>query len=200
MDSTTTDFRSTGNDDTACRPSATLNAQIFTSIPFLLGDHPWAIRFNADKTVTIVVGARDYGRGWFSGYFAGLASARLGIPFHQFRLYYSANHPAVLQKPLPSSFAPRRGDAGPFACAVAEVIDALCDQVIEKGRLTFAAMTSVGVIDVGFDQTAGRFFVMDRGRSGTFLEIAASKDDPQCTRTSYDFPDPTALTMGRCNE
>jgi hypothetical protein len=200
MDTATTDFRSTGDNYTSCRTAPTLNVEILTAIPFQPGDHRWAIRFNADETVTIVIGARNFGGGWFSAYFAGLASARLGIPFHQFRLYYTGNHPAALHTPSPPSLALRRGDAGPFACAVAEVIEALCEQVIEKGRMAFAAMAGVGLIDVGFDQTAGRYFVMDRGRSGSFLEIAASNDDTRCTRNSSDFPDPAALTIGRCNE
>jgi len=66
----------------------------------------------------------------------------------------------------------RRSHIGPVAGAVADVIEGMCDQVIERGRLAFAAMAGVGAIDVGFDQPTGRFFVLDRDRSGTFLEMA----------------------------
>ena len=69
----------------------------------LSSNRKWAIRFNAGGTVTIVLGMRDYGRGWFSAYFAGLVSARLGIPFKQVRIYYSGTLPAVLRTPVPSS-------------------------------------------------------------------------------------------------
>jgi CO/xanthine dehydrogenase Mo-binding subunit len=149
-----------------------LNVETITSNPFLPTDRKWAIRFNAGGTVTIVLGMRDYGRGWFSAYFAGLVTARLGIPFRRVRLYYSATLPAVLQTPRPSPLMFRRSHIGPVAGAVADVIEGMCDQVIERGRLAFAAMAGVGAIDVGFDQPTGRFFVLDRDRSGTFLEIA----------------------------
>jgi hypothetical protein len=134
----------------------------------------WAIRFNAGGTVTIVLGMRDYGRGWFSAYFAGLVAARLGIPFRRVRVYYSANLPAVLQTPVPSPVLFRRGDIGPAAGAAADVIEGMCDQVIVKGRLGFAAMADVGADDVGFDQPTGRFFVLDRERSGNILELVAA--------------------------
>jgi hypothetical protein len=132
----------------------------------------WAIRFNASGTVTIVLGMRDYGRGWFSAYFAGLVAARLGVPFRRVRVYYSANLPAVLQTPVPSPIRFWRGDVGPLAAAAAATIERMCDQVIEKGRLAFAAMADIGVRDVGFDQPTGLFFVLDRERSGYLLDLA----------------------------
>jgi CO/xanthine dehydrogenase Mo-binding subunit len=149
-----------------------LNIETATSNPFLPTDRKWAIRFNPGGTVTIVLGMRDYGRGWFSAYFAGLVTARLGIPFRRVRVYYSATLPAVLQTPVPSPIVLSRSHIGPVASAVANIIEGMCDQVIEKGRLVFAAMAGVGAIDVGFDQPTGRFFVLDRDRSGSLLEIA----------------------------
>jgi hypothetical protein len=62
----------------------------------------------------------------------------------------------------------RPGRLGP----VAEVIEGLCDQVIEKGRLAFAANAGVGASDVGFDHFSGRHFVLDRDRSRNILELA----------------------------
>jgi carbon-monoxide dehydrogenase large subunit len=149
-----------------------LNVETVTSDPSLPTDRKWAIRFNPGGTVTIVVGMRDYGRGWFSAYFAGLVTARLGIPFRRVRVYYSATLPAVLQTPTPSTTVFRRNHIGPVAAGVADVIEEMCDQVIERGRLAFAAMAGVDASDVGFDQPTGRFFVLDRDRSGNLLEIA----------------------------
>jgi CO/xanthine dehydrogenase Mo-binding subunit len=149
-----------------------LNAETVTSNPVLPSNRKWAIRFKADGTVVIVLGMRDYGRGWFSPYFAGLVTARLGVPFRRVRIYYSAALPAVLQTPKPSSIVFHRSHVGPVAGAVADIIDGLCDQVVEKGRLAFAAMAGVDTVDVGFDQLTGRFFILERNRSGNMLEIA----------------------------
>jgi hypothetical protein len=115
---------------------------------------------------------RDYGRGCFSAYFADLVAARLGIPFRQIRVYYSANLPAVRQTPVRSLIVSRRSNISPVAEAAAHVIEEMCDQLIEKGRLAFAAISRVSAIDVGFDQPTGRFFVLDRDRSCSVLEIA----------------------------
>ena len=83
-----------------------LDIETVTSNPFLPTDRKWAIRFNAGGTVTIVLGMRDYGRGWFSAYFADLVTTHLGVPFRRVRIYYSATLPAVLQTPggLPLCF------------------------------------------------------------------------------------------------
>src|ERR1700730_5739331 len=144
------------------------------SNPFLPAKRKWPIRFNAGGTVTIVLGMRDYGRGLYSGSFAGLVTARLGVPFRRVRIYYSATLPAVLQTPLPSSMVFHRSHIGPVATAAADVIETMCDQVVERGRVAFAAMAGVGPGDVGFDQLSGQFFVLDRNRSGRILEIDAS--------------------------
>jgi len=151
-----------------------LNIESTPTNPILPTDRKWALRFNADGTVTIVLGMRDYGRGWFSAYFAALVAARVGIPFRRVRLYYSATLPAVLQTPRPSRILLRGSTPGPVAGAVADVIEDMCDRVIEKGRLAFAAMAGVGAADIGFDQANGLFFVLDRDRSGSILEIAAT--------------------------
>jgi hypothetical protein len=61
---------------------------------------------------------------------------------------------------------------GPVASAVGEVIEGLCEQVIARGRLAFAAISGVCALEVGFDQSTGRLFVLDRDRSRDILEIA----------------------------
>lgn len=149
-----------------------LDIEAVNLCPMLPNGRKWAIRFKAGDTVTIVLGMKSYGRGWFSGYFAGLVAARLGIPLRRVRVYYSADFPAALVTPQPPLAPFRRGEIGPVPRAVADVIEAMCDEVIKKGRLAFAAMANVSTSDVGFDQLAGRFFVLDRERSGNFLELA----------------------------
>lgn len=149
-----------------------LNVETVTSNPLLPTDRKWAIRFRADGTVTIVLGMRDYGRGWFSAYFASLVTARLGIPSQRVRIYYSATLPAVLQTPMPPAAVFHRSDVGPVASAIADIIEDMCDQVVQKGRRAFAAIAGVGASDVGFDQQTGRFFALDRDRVGEILEIA----------------------------
>jgi CO/xanthine dehydrogenase Mo-binding subunit len=162
-----------------------LNIETVPSNPFLPTGRKWAIRFNAGGTVTIVLGMRNYGRGWYSSYFAGLVTARLGVPFQRVRIYYSATLPAVLQTPMTSPIVFHRTHLGPVATAVAEVIEAMCDHVIERGRLAFAAMAGVGPGDVGFDQSTGRFFVLDRNRSGRILEIAATTRGKSSLSTEF---------------
>jgi len=147
-----------------------LNVETVASNPLLPANRKWAIRFNAGGIITIVLGMRVYALGSFTPYFAGLVSARLGIPLRRVRVYYSATLPAALHTPIPSPVAFRRNDIGPVARAVADVIEGMCDEVIEKGRLAFAAMAGLGAGDVGFDQASGRLFVLDRNRSGTILE------------------------------
>lgn len=162
-----------------------LDVEAVTSNPLLPIDRKWAIRFTAGGTATIILGMKDYGRGWFSAYFAGLAAVRLGIPLRQIRLYYSATLPAVPQTSRRDLVMSRRSQIGPIASAVADIIEELCDRVIAKGRSALAATAGVDDVDVGFDQTMGRFFVMDRDRSRTVLEIAEASritaDDPQLT-------------------
>jgi hypothetical protein len=155
-----------------CSRVNSLNVATVASNPLLPTDRIWAIRFNAGGTVTIVLGMRDYWRGWLSPYFAGLVATRLGIPFRRIRLYYSATLPAVLQTPVSSAIAQRRNDIGPVASAVADVIERMCDQVIERGRSTFAALVGVAAFDASFDPRTGRFFVVDRERSSNILDIA----------------------------
>jgi hypothetical protein len=161
-----------GSDATRNERTESLNVETVASSQWLPANRKWAIRFGAGATVTIVLGMGNYGRGCFSGYFANLVSVRLGIPFRRVRLCYSANLPAMLQNPLPPRTVPCWSSLGPLAAAAADVIAGMCDQVIGKGRVAFAAIAGVEPSDVGFDQMSGRFFVLDRARSRSTLEIA----------------------------
>ena len=48
----------------------------------------------------------------------------------------------------------------------------MCGRIVENGRAIFAEMTGATPDAVGFDQTAGRFFVLNGGRSASILDIA----------------------------
>ena len=162
-----------------------LNVEFAPANPLLPANRKWAIRFHAGGTITIVLGMRDYGRGWFSGYFAGVLAVRLGIPFRRVRIYYSATLPAVLQTPQPSRILLHESGLGPAAIAATDVIEEMCDRVIEKGRLTFAALAGAGAADIGFDQPTGRFYVLDRNRSGSILEIAKAVQGGSSASTEF---------------
>jgi CO/xanthine dehydrogenase Mo-binding subunit len=160
--------------------TGSLNVEAVASSRWLPADRKWGIRFGADGNVTIVLGMWNYGRGCYSAYFASLVSARLGIPFRRVRLYYSANLPARLQTPIAPQFVPCRSSVSPLAAAAADVIEGMCDQVIERGRLAFAAIAGVETGVVGFDQSGGRFFVLNQDRSGRILEIAGQARGGRC--------------------
>jgi Molybdopterin-binding domain of aldehyde dehydrogenase len=162
-----------------------LDVETSAANPLLPTDRKWAIRFTSNGTVTIVLGMKDYGRGWFSGYFASLVAARLGVPFRRIRIYYSGTLPAVLQTPIASATVFSRGGFSPVASAVADIIEQMCDQVVERGRGTFAAMAGVHTGDIGFDRSIGRFFVLDRVRSRSILEIADTVQGGSCSSSTF---------------
>jgi CO/xanthine dehydrogenase Mo-binding subunit len=149
-----------------------LNVETVNKNPLLPSDRKWAIRFGAGETVTVVLGMRDYGRGWFSAYFAGLVADRLGLPFRRVRIYYSASLPAVSQRPRIAGILLPGSQPGSVAAAVGDIICEMCGLVIEKGRLASAAVASVGAADVDFDASTGCFFARNTGWSGRTLDIA----------------------------
>jgi hypothetical protein len=149
-----------------------LNIETVNKNPLLPTDRKWAIRFDAGETVTVVLGMRDYGRGWFSAYFAGLAAARLGPPFRRIRIYYSASLPAVAQTPRIDGILLHGSQPGSVAAAVGEIICEMCGLVVEKGRLASAAVAGVAAADVDFDASTGCFFALSTGWSGRTLDIA----------------------------
>ena len=149
-----------------------LNVEMLTADPLLQRDRKSEIRFKADGAVTIVLGMRDYGRGWYSAHFASLVANRLGLPFRRIRVYYSATLPAVLQTPQEFGIPPKGSRLGPLPTAVGELIEKMCERIVENGKAIFAEMTGATPAAVGFDQTAGRFFVLNGGRSASILDIA----------------------------
>ena len=154
------------------RESRNLNVEIVNKNPLLPTDRKWAIRFSPCETVTVVLGMRDYGRGWFSAYFAGLVADRLGLPFRRVRIYYSATLPAVSQTPRIAGILLYGSQPGSVAAAAGDIISEMCELVIEKGRLASAAVAGVGAADVDFDASTGCFFARNTGWSGRTLDIA----------------------------
>jgi hypothetical protein len=144
-----------------------LNVEIVNKNPILPTDRKWAIRFGTGENVTVVLGMRDYGRGWFSAYLAGVVVARLGLPFGRVRIYYSATLPAVSQTPRIHRILLYGSQPGPVAAAVGDIISEMCGLVIEKGRLASAAVSGVAAADVGFDTSTGCFFARNTGWSGS---------------------------------
>ena len=154
------------------RSVSELNVEMLTADPFLQTDRKSAIRFSASGTVTIVLGIRDYGRGWYSAHFASLVATRFGLPLRRMRVYYSATLPAVLQTPQDSGTLPDGTRLGPLATAVGKLIDEMCGRIVENGRAIFAELIGVTPDAVEFDQIAGRFFVLNGSRSASILDIA----------------------------
>jgi hypothetical protein len=162
-----------------------LNVEIVNRNPLLPTDRKWAIRFSPCETVTVVLGMRDHGCGWFSAYFAGLAAARLGVPFRRVRIYYSATLPAVSQTPRIAGILLYGSQPGSVAAAAGGIICEMCDLVIEKGRLASAAVAGVGVADVAFDASTGCFFARSAGWSGRTLDIAKIARDGPSLSTEF---------------
>jgi hypothetical protein len=149
-----------------------LNVEMLTADPSHQTDQKSEIRFNASGAVTIVLGMRDYGRGWYSAHFASLVAKRLGLPFRRIRVYYSATLPAVLQTPQDFNILPEGSRLGPLATEVGELIEKMCERLVENGRAVFAELTGAAPAAVGFDPTASRFFVLSGGQSASILDIA----------------------------
>ena len=162
-----------------------LNVEIVNKSPLLPTDRKWAIRFGAGETVTLVLGMRDYGRGWFSAYFAGLVVARLGLPFRRVRIYYSATLPAVSQTPRIAGILLYGSRPGPVAAAAGDIICEMCGLVIERGRLASAAVAGAGAADVDFDASTGCFFVRNAGWSGRTVDIAKIARDGASASTEF---------------
>jgi hypothetical protein len=162
-----------------------LSVEIVNKSPLLPTDRKWAIRFGKGETVTVVLGMRDYGRGWFSAYFAGLVAARLGLPFRRVRIYYSATLPAVSQSPRIAGILLYGRQPGSVAAAIGDIICEMCGLVIEKGRLASAAVAGVGAADVDFDASTGCFFARTTGWSGRTLDIAKIARDGRSVSTEF---------------
>src|SRR5260221_7026280 len=149
-----------------------LNVETVGPISLLPHGQKCGIRFEADATVTIMLGMRDYGQGWASPYFASLLAARLGIPFKRVRLYYAGVLPAVRSTPRHGPHILSRANVGVAIAGIGNLIEALCDRAIEQGRRLLASAIGVLPADVDFEASSGRFFVGGKERYVDILEIS----------------------------
>jgi CO/xanthine dehydrogenase Mo-binding subunit len=122
------------------------------------------LHFGAAATVSIVLGTRDYGCGYAASYFANLLVARLGIPFERIRVYYAGGFPAVRSTPKHAPHIRSRANVSVATAEIGDVIEALCDRAIEKGRRLLASSIGARPADIEFDPSSGRFFVKDKER------------------------------------
>jgi len=154
-----------------------LNVETVGPISLLPYGQKCGIHFEADATVTIMLGMRDYGDGYASPYFASLVAARLGIPFRRIRLYYAGVHPAVRITPWHIPNVPSRASVGMANAEIGDLIESLCDQAIEQGRRCLAS--SIGVLpgEIDFEASSGRFFVVGKDRHVNILELAKRARD-----------------------
>lgn len=154
-----------------------LNVETIGPITLLPHGRTCGIRFEADATVTIMLGMRDYGRGYASPYFASLLVARLGIPFKRVRLYYTGVLPAVRSAPRQGPDVPTRANVGMAIAEIGNLIETLCDRAIEQGRRFLASSIGVLPADIDFEASSGRYFIGGKERSVDILDIAKRARD-----------------------
>jgi hypothetical protein len=87
------------------------------------------LRFEADRTVTIVFRTREYSRGYGSSYLASLAARKLGVPLDRIRLYFAGAHPAVRRTPCQARIGE---DSGPRTVLMGLYVERLCDRAMEQ--------------------------------------------------------------------
>ena len=126
----------------------------------------------AGACVTVGLGMRDFGHGYASPYFASVAVGRLGIPFNRIRLYYMGVHPAVKIAHWNVANIPSRASVGPANAQIGDLIEALCDRVIEQGRRFLSASIGVCPGEIDFESSTGRFSIVGKNRYVEILELA----------------------------
>jgi carbon-monoxide dehydrogenase large subunit len=121
------------------------------------------IRFNADGFVDVLVGTQSTGQGHETAYVM-LTSERLGIPHDKIR---------VLQGD--SDAVPTGGGTGGARSLYSEgqAIFATAATVIDKGKAAAGEVLEAAVVDIEFDQGAGRFSVAGTDRAIAILDLAA---------------------------
>jgi CO/xanthine dehydrogenase Mo-binding subunit len=134
-----------------------------------------AIHFETDSTITVRLGTREYGMGYGSAYLASVPAARLGIPLNRVRIYYMGSLPAVRLAAKPVSQLPSRGSVGPTVAGIGDLIESLCDRVIEKGRLYLANSLGIRAIDINYEAANGRFCAPNGERFSIFQTASLAR-------------------------
>jgi carbon-monoxide dehydrogenase large subunit len=121
------------------------------------------IRFNADGMVDVLVGTQSTGQGHETAYVM-LTSERLGIPHDKIR---------VLQGD--SDAVPTGGGTGGARSLYSEgqAIFATAATVIDKGKAAAGEVLEAAVVDIEFDQGAGKFSVAGTDKAIAILDLAA---------------------------
>jgi hypothetical protein len=130
-----------------------------------------AIRFEADATVTLLLGARDPRWADVTSYLAELVVAQLGIPLGKLRIFYTGMQPAVRRRPLPSARVLTRETVGGRIAAVGDLVVEACQLVIDRARRAYAIESSHHLRPVQFDRSNGRVHC-DGAAPLTLLELA----------------------------
>jgi hypothetical protein len=164
-----------------------LNVELVGPISLLPYGQKCGIRFGADATVTIMLGMRDRWRDYASPYFMSVLVTHLGIPIERVRLYYTGVHPAVRRTLWHSRPVPSRDNVGAAIVEIGDLIEALCDRVIERGRHFLAVSIDVLPADIDFDASSGRFVVPGKKRYVDVLELAkCAGSDGYVTPTNFN--------------
>jgi hypothetical protein len=120
---------------------------------------------------------RDYGYGWASPYFAGVVAAKLGVPFERIRMFYTGVHPAVRTTPRNKPYLLCRAGVGPTIAGIGDLIEVVCDRVIDRGRRLLASSLGIPAGAIDFDPSCGRFLDRQQERYFTILDTAARARD-----------------------
>jgi hypothetical protein len=166
-----------GATDSRLALSKGLNVEMIGPRSLLPYQQRCGIRFEADDTVTIVLGMRDYGNGWASPYFAGVVAAKLCVPFERIRMFYTGVHPAVRTTPRNKPYLLCRASVGTAIAGIGDLIEVVCDRVIDRGRRLLASSLGIPAGTIDFDASCGRFVDRQQERYFTVLDTAARARD-----------------------
>jgi carbon-monoxide dehydrogenase large subunit len=121
------------------------------------------ISFEADGTVSVVVGTQSNGQGHETAY-AQVLNDRLGIPFEQIRIVQGDSARLRLG-----------GGTGGSRSLTAEgmAIRKASDAVIERGKDIAAQQLEAAVADIAFNRDGGEFLVVGTDRRIAILDLAA---------------------------
>jgi hypothetical protein len=122
-----------------CIDSEGSDLETLDQVAHLSTEQTCSIRFDSDRTAVIVIGAKSYGRGDASAYFAHLAGVRLGIPLNRIRVFYTGDHPAAKISVRELTPPPSRESVGVANAHIGDMIERLCSRTIEKGRRYMAS-------------------------------------------------------------
>lgn len=111
------------------------------------------IRFEADFTVTLILGMRDPRWADASSYLSELVIARLGIPLTKLRIFYTGMQPAVRRAPVQSPRPLSRQGVGYTIAAVGDLVEEACELVVERARRAYAHDLGASFRDAHFDRS-----------------------------------------------